>query len=74
MDEVMLAEVQAGVVITYRMRLSDRPTNPQRLWHGVVEDVYTGAYMVRLIEPGYEGLKEIVFFHQIVGTDEGLQV
>ena len=74
MDEDMLAHVQVGVVIIYRMRLSDRPTNPQRLWHGVVEDVYTGAYMVRLIEPGYEGLKEIVFIHQIVGTDGELRV
>jgi hypothetical protein len=31
------ARVQAGVVIVYRLRLSDRPTNPQRLWHGRVK-------------------------------------
>jgi len=74
MDGAMLAHVQVGVVIIYRMRLSDRPTNPQRLWHGVVESVYTGAYRVRLIEPGYEDLEEIVFFHQIVGIEGGLRV
>jgi len=53
----MLADVQAGVVIAYRMRLSDRPINPQRLWHGRVENVYPEACWVYSVEPGYEGLK-----------------
>lgn len=60
------ARVQAGVVIAYRLRPSDRPTNPQRLWHGIVKDVYTKACWVRLTEPGYEGLDEMIFFEQIV--------
>jgi hypothetical protein len=69
MDGAMLAHIQVGVVIIYRMRLSDRPTNPQRLWHGIVKDVYPGAYLVRLTEPGYEGLEEIIFFEQIVSIE-----
>jgi hypothetical protein len=69
MDGAILAHVQVGVVIIYRMRLSDRPTNPQRLWHGRVKNVYPGACLVRLTEPGYEGLDEIIFFEQIVSIE-----
>ncbi|MFL5704740.1 MAG: hypothetical protein ACJ8AG_18160 [Ktedonobacteraceae bacterium] len=65
------ARVQIGVVIVYRLRPSDRPTNPQRLWHGRVKDVYNGACWVCSIEPEYENLEEIVFFHQIVGIEGG---
>jgi hypothetical protein len=69
MDGAMLAHIQVGVVIIYRMRLSDRPTNPQRLWHGRVKNVYPGACLVRLTESGYEGLEEIIFFEQIVSIE-----
>ena len=62
-----IAQIQAGVAIAYRLRPSDRPTSPERLWHGVVEDVYPGACHVRLTEPGFEGLDEMIFFEQIVG-------
>ena len=60
------ARIQAGVVIAYRLRPSDCPTNPQRLWHGIIKDVYTRACWVCLTEPGYEGLDEMIFFEQIV--------
>jgi len=63
------AQIQAGVVIAYRLRPSDRPTNPQRLWHGIIKDVYTRACWVCLIEPGCEGLDEMIFFEQIVGIE-----
>lgn len=63
------AQVQAGVAIAYRLRPSDRPTNPERLWHGIVEDVYPGACKVRLTEPGFEGLEEMIFLKQIVGIE-----
>jgi hypothetical protein len=65
------AQVQAGVVIAYRLRPSDRPTNPERLCHGIVTEVYTRACWVRLNEPGYEGLDEMIFFEQIVGIEGG---
>jgi hypothetical protein len=67
------AHVQAGVGIAYRLRPSDLPTNPQRLWHGRVKDVYNEACLVRLTEPGYEGLDEIILFEQIVGTEGGIE-
>ena len=63
------ARIRAGVVIAYRLRPSDRPTNPQRLWHGIIKDVYTRACWVCLTEPGYEGLDEMIFFEQIVGIE-----
>jgi hypothetical protein len=60
------ARVQAGVGIAYRLRPSDRPTNPERLCHGIVTEVYTQACRVRLTEPDYEGLDEMIFFEQIL--------
>jgi hypothetical protein len=60
------ARVQAGVGIAYHLRPSDRPTNPERLWHGIVTEVYTQACRVRLTEPDYEDLDEMIFFEQIL--------
>ena len=62
-------QIQAGVVIAYRLRPSDRPTNPQRLWHGIIEEVHPPVCWVRRTEPGYEGLDEMIFFEQIVGIE-----
>jgi len=63
-----IARIQPGVEIAYSLRPSDRPKNPQRLWHGRVEEVYNGACRVCLTEPEYEGLDEMIFFEQIVST------
>ncbi len=65
------AQVQTGVVVVYRLRPSERPTNPERLWHGIVTEVHTKACWVRLTEPGYEGLDEMIFSEQIVGIEGG---
>jgi hypothetical protein len=66
-------KIQSGVDIAYRLRPSDCPKNPQRLWHGRVKDVYNRACKVCLTESGYEGLDEIVFFEQIVSIEGELQ-
>ena len=63
------AQVQVGIVIAYRLRPSERPINPQRLWHGIIEEVHPPVYWVRLNELGYEGLDEMIFFEQIVDTE-----
>ena len=65
------ARIQAGVVIAVSFAPLRSPTNPQRLWHGIIKDVYTRACWVCLIEPGYEGLDEMIFFEQIVGIEGG---
>ncbi len=57
--------------IAYRMRPHDLPTNPQRLWHGIIEEVHPPVCWVRLNEPGYEGLDGMIFFEQIVDTEGG---
>jgi hypothetical protein len=60
-----------GDAITYRMRLSERPVNPLRLWHGVVEKVWPNCCRVRLIDVGYEDYMELVIFYQIVNIEGG---
>ncbi len=67
--DIRYSQLQRGAVIAYRLRPSDRPTNPQRLWHGRVEDVHAPMCWVRLLDPGYTGLDETVFFEQIVGIE-----
>jgi hypothetical protein len=67
------AQIQPGVAIAYRLRPSDLPTNPQRLWHGRVENVYAGACWVCSVEPGYKGLDEMIFFEQVVGIEGGIE-
>ena len=67
--DIRCSQLQRGAVIAYRLRPSDRPTNPQRLWHGRVEDVHAPMCWVRLVDPGYTGLDETVFFEQIVGIE-----
>jgi hypothetical protein len=62
---------QTGDTISYKLRASEQPRNPDKLWHGVVEHVYDGRgypewYRVRLTDRGYEGIREIVVGFQIV--------
>lgn len=67
----MTANPNVGDAITYRLRPAENPCNPLRLWHGVVEHVYDGRgnpawYRVRLMDEGYEGIRELVIGFQIV--------
>ena len=73
MDTSQLAKVHIGATVAYRLRFSQLPTNPARLWYGRVEDVHksssnegVGMCWVRSIEPGYEGTEECILFDQIV--------
>ncbi len=48
--------VQQGDVIVYRLLPSQRPTNPDREWTGVVRRVYTPeVFLVVLLEERYRG-------------------
>jgi hypothetical protein len=60
-----------GDTITYRMRLSEQPCNPLRLWHGVVEKAWLDCCRVRLTDEGYEGMVELVIFYQIEEVTNG---
>jgi hypothetical protein len=61
------------VVIGYRLRSSQNPTDPKRIWHAIVEDVtrsrsneLVGCCLVRALDPGYEDMTEYVLFDQII--------
>ena len=58
---------QPGEVIIYHLLPSQRPTDPNKEWHGRVQVVCTpDMVLVELLEPGYEGLQEFVRVSQIV--------
>jgi hypothetical protein len=59
-----------GDTISYRLRLSENPRDPLKLWHGVVEWVAQDWCRVRLTDKGYEGLRELVIGFQIVDCGE----
>jgi hypothetical protein len=62
----MTVKPHVGDAITYRLRPSENPRNPLRLWHGRVEAVYTSTCKVWVTETGYESFDEIILFEQIV--------
>ena len=70
---VNYAELRPGLVIGYRLPMSARPTRPERLWHGRIEDVsrsrsspLVGFCYIIVLDEGYEEMPEMVFFDQIV--------
>jgi hypothetical protein len=67
----VVAKLNIGDSISYRLRPAENPRDPLKLWHGVVEYVYDGRgnpnwYRVRLTDEGYEGIRELVLGFQIV--------
>ena len=64
----MKAEINASVgdIIFYKLRLSDLPINPERVWKGKIEGVYSSFVLVSSLDEGYEGLREAVWPSQIV--------
>lgn len=73
MTEADYDQLRPGLVIGYRLPLSARPTRPDKLWHGRIEDVsrsgankMVGFCHVTVLDEGYEELPEMVGFDQIV--------
>ncbi len=71
-DKGFLSRLQVGDIIVYLARSEDGPVNPQKEWRGRVLRVsldeprlldYVG---VESLEPGEEGLSELVYPQQIV--------
>ena len=67
----MKAEINASVgdIIFYKLRLSDLPINPERVWKGKIESVYSSFVLVSSLDEGYEGLREAVWPSQIVKVE-----
>jgi uncharacterized cupin superfamily protein len=54
------------IIVTYVLPPRDRPTNPARLWRGLLVGVQPWGYHVQSIEPGYEGCQEFVHRNDVV--------
>ncbi len=67
--------LQKGAIIQYRLLPAERPTHPKRLWRGRVLHAYLGTIYfldccrVESLEPGYDGLTELVLISQIVHVE-----
>jgi hypothetical protein len=65
---INLTHLKAGSHITYKLKPSQSPVNPEKLWTGKVisYDERAGLCWVEVLTEGYTGLKEFVYFPQIV--------
>ncbi len=65
-------DVTVGCEITYRLKASAWPVNPDRLWRGFVAGLYPRTEIVQVssMDTGYEGLEELVHISQIVECKE----
>ena len=68
-DHPMALALQVGVLVGYRLRSSQYPTNPQKIWRGKVLSITVnttktfGLVGVESVESGYEGYTEDVFLY-----------
>ena len=60
-----------GTVVVYLLREDQFPTYPEKEWRGKIKKVYPSmdALDVELLDRGYEGLEEQVYFKQIVRVE-----
>ncbi len=62
--------VNIGATVSYRLREDQRPINPRRVWSGEIVYVSKGTeppfIIVKILDDGYEGLTEEVYYNQIV--------
>lgn len=67
---VPFEELQPGAVITYRLSGIGVATNYDEVWRGRVTYNNPAARLVcvELLEAGYEGLKECIWWEQIIGS------
>ena len=69
----MIAEtdIAVGDIVLYKLQEKDRPTDPDREWKGEALSVFPETkwshfcVVVVLLDPGYEGLDEIIHPWQI---------
>ena len=62
-----------GMVVVYLLREDQFPTHPNKEWCGKIKEVYTAvdALEVEVLNGGYEGFEERVYFKQIVRVESG---
>lgn len=61
-------ELQAGIVIVYVLRADQLPVHPEKEWRGKIKKVYSSidAVEVEVLNEGYKGYEERVYFEQII--------
>jgi len=64
-SNVELSEVVQGELVLYKLKPRDMPINPDRLWHGKVIRYESNWILVESLEPGYEGMSEIIVVTQV---------
>lgn len=61
--------IELGVIVAYKLPEKDRPTNPNKIWRGLVKSLYGRSVLVEMLEPGFVGLEERVEVENIVGVE-----
>ena len=76
-DKWFLSTLRVGDIIVYLARPEDLPVNPEKEWRGKVLRVYLDEprlldhVRVESLEPGEEGLTEIVYPQQMLRKECG---
>jgi hypothetical protein len=46
----VIRDIKPGIIIAYRLKASDRPTNPYKLWRGKVKWCNSYGILVEILE------------------------
>lgn len=65
-------EIEAGVIITYKLRRDQRPVHPEKEWHGkvILYNSHFHRAVVESLEEGYEDCEEDVWLEQIMQIED----
>jgi hypothetical protein len=67
LDGETLRNIEPGMIVAYRLLPKDIPANPNKIWRGKVMQYNELSILVETLEPGYEGLTEIIRYEQVIG-------
>jgi hypothetical protein len=62
--------IKPGMIIAYHLLPKDMPINPNKIWRGKVMQYNELSIRVETLEPGYEGLTEIISYEQVIGMSQ----
>jgi hypothetical protein len=68
-DDPIISPIRPGTIIAYRLLPVDMPLNPNKVWRGKVKWCNDTIILVDMLEPGYNGLNEMVTYEQLVGVE-----
>ncbi len=61
--------ISPGSTIAYRLKASDLPKNPNKVWRGKVKHCGPTGVLVEMLEPDYNGLTEVVTYEQVIAVE-----